>query len=416
MESISDMPDLFEPSLNVSLMLVVTSHVSVDLLRGQLKYFRKEGFDVSVVSSPGPQLDAAAKSEGVKAIAVPLSREVSPLMDLAALWKLWRLMRSVRPTITMVSTPKAGLLGGIAAYLSGVPCRFYMLRGLRCETAVGWKRRYLLLAERLACCCAQRIVCVSPSLRDLALQYRLASEEKLVALAPGSSNGVAVDRFTPTQERLFQASTLRAKMNIPLDSPVMGFVGRLTRDKGICELLEAYRRLRASHVDLYLLLVGSFEDGDPVPADLREFAEKDPRIVLTGEVRDTALYYHVMDALVLPTHREGFPNVVLEAHAAAKPVVTTYATGARDAAQNGVNGILLPVGDVEALVLALHELVHCPDSGRRMGKAGHERVRENFPQELVWSSLNTYLTSFLKERGLPVPSVIGNGTVKPSFI
>lgn len=398
-----------QPVSPIGLMMVVTSHVSVGLMSGQLRFLREAGFDVSVVSSPGPGLNAARENDGVKIYPVPMSREITGLPDIVSVWKLWRLMRRVRPMITAVSTPKAGLLGGIAAYLSRVPCRIYILRGLRCETALGWKRLCLVLAERVACYCAESVICVSPSLRDLAVSYRLASPDKFLTLGPGSSNGVDVDRFAPTQERILQASLMRAKLGIPAESPVAGFVGRLTNDKGVCELISAFLKLRIRFPDLYLVLIGGFEEGDPIPIELRRLIAGDSQIVSTGTVQDSVPYYHAIDVLVLPTHREGFPNVVLEAQAAAKPVVTTRATGARDAVQDGVTGTLVPSGDVEALSLAIENLLRRPGVARKMGNAGYERVRAEFRQELVWMSLKAYLLHLLKDKGLPAPLECGLG-------
>jgi len=375
-------------------------------MRGQLRFLRQAGFDVSVVSSPGPKLYAAAADEGVKVYAVPMAREISGLSDLVSLWRLWRLMRRVRPTITNVGTPKAGLLGGIASCLSRVPCRVYTLRGLRCETSTGLKRWSLVLAERIACLCAHRVICVSDSLREKAIEIGIAGSRKFVVLASGSSNGVDIDRFTPTTERLCQAATLRNSLGIPANAYVIGFVGRFTRDKGISELIEAFVRLR-QRPDLYLLLVGDFEEGDPVSGDIRKAIENDPQIIHTGMVCDTAPYYYLVDVLALPTYREGFPNTVLEAQVAGKPVVTTHATGARDAVQDGITGILVPVGNAESLASAISRLIEHPEIAQKMGKTGQDRVQQEFRQDVIWKALEREIFSLLQQKGLPVPQARG---------
>jgi glycosyltransferase involved in cell wall biosynthesis len=404
MQGITVAESHFEFPQPIRLMQVGTSHLSVGLMRGQLQFLREAGFEVSVVSSPGPRLSAAAEEQGVQAYAVPMARQISALGDLVSLWRLWGLMRRVRPAITNVGTPKAGLIAGLASYLSRVPCRVYTLRGLRCETASGWKRSCLILAERLACRCAHCVICVSDSLRAKAVALGIADPHKFVVLASGSSNGVDIDRFAPSPERLRQAATLRQELKIPQNAPVVGFVGRLTRDKGIGELIDAYIFLRHRHPDLYLLLVGEFEEGDPVPIQVRKAIQDDSQIVPTGSVQDPAPYYHVMDMLALPTYREGFPNTVLEAQAAAKPVITTRATGAVDSIQDQITGFLVPVGDVESLTSALAQLVQHPEMARQIGRRGYERVQREFRQDVVWRALEREFLALLKEKGLPAPA------------
>src|ERR1700736_1652451 len=144
---------------------VVTSHLAVGFMRGHLQFLQKQGFDVILISSPGNGLDEAGRIENVRIIGLPMAREIAPLKDLVSLWRLWRTIRALRPAITNVGTPKAGLLGGCAAWLTGVPCRFYTLHGLRCETSKGLRRSLLISAEYLACHFANRVVCVSRSLR-----------------------------------------------------------------------------------------------------------------------------------------------------------------------------------------------------------------------------------------------------------
>jgi lipopolysaccharide/colanic/teichoic acid biosynthesis glycosyltransferase/glycosyltransferase involved in cell wall biosynthesis len=390
----------------VRYMQVSTADMSVGLSKGQAKHLGEAGFDVSLVSSPGPKLFAAAEDEGVDVYSVPMAREVSLHRDVVSLWRLWRLMRLVRPTVTNVGTPKAGLLGGLASWLNQVPCRIYTLRGLRSETCIGWKRRYLVVVERIACGCAHRVICVSPSLREKVVALGIANPDRAVVLASGSSNGVDVDRFAPTPERFQQARILRDELNIPQDAPVVGFVGRFTRDKGICELVEAFLQLQHRHPDIYLLLVGDFEEGDPIPAETCDAISGNSQVIRTGMVQDAVPYYFVMNVLALPTYREGFPNAVLEAQAAARPTVTTFATGARDAIQDGITGILVPVGDSASLNTAIALFIENPDKALAMGKAGKERVAREFRREILWNALEREVRFLLQEQGLLLPRPI----------
>ena len=383
---------LVPPTVGISkwprVVHVVTSDLAVKLMRGQLRYLQHNGFDVTLVCSPGKWLDAVGRMEGVQIIELPMAREIAPLRDLMSLWRLCQMIRALRPDVTNVGTPKAGLLAGFAAWVNRVPCRVYTLRGLRFETMNGLGRRLLVLTERLACHFAHRVICVSPSLREKAIAFGITDRERTVVFGSGSSNGVDASRFAPTPERVRQATELRCELGIPPHAPVLGFVGRLTRDKGISELVEAFLRLGHEFPDLRLLLLGLCEEEDLLDVKTRRCLKSHPSVILAGEVADTAPYYALMDVLVLPSHREGFPNVVLEAYAAGKPVVAARATGTVDAVVDGETGLLFPVGDAAALLNALQTLLSDKASARKFGCAGQELIKREFRQEMIWEALN----------------------------
>jgi glycosyltransferase involved in cell wall biosynthesis len=392
------------------ILYVVTSSLAITFLRDQLGFMHRLGFDVTVASSPGERLSAGAQKEGAQAIAIQMEREIAPFRDLVALFRLWRVMRRLRPVITDVGTPKAGFLGGIAAWLNCVPCRIYTLRGLRCETTSGLKRQILLFTERVACLCAHRVLCVSDSLRQKAVAMGIVNAGKARVLGSGSSHGIDGARFTPTAELLHAAAELRKRLGIPSEAPVVGFAGRLTRDKGIPDLLGAYFQLRSSFPKLRLLLLGDFEEGDPVPAEMRRRIKEEPQIISPGFVQDIAPFYHLMDVLALPSHREGLACVLLEANAAGKPVVATRATGTVDAVVDGVTGILVPLGNPKALALALERLLQDKELAETMGLAGRARVLREFRQDLIWAALAREYMQLLRQNGLPVPCRSSEGT------
>lgn len=319
------------------ILMGVTSSQTTVVLADRIRAFRKAGYRVSVLSAPGEWLNQNGKDQGAEPHAIPMQRGISVLADCVALFRIWRLIGRLKPDIVEFSTPKAGLLGSIAARLCRVPVRIYFLRGLKLETSSGVKRFLLLRAEKLAAYCAQAVVCNSRSLRAKALECGIAGESKLLVLGEGSSNGVDTRRFSPGPSRI------RELLGIPHDAPVVGFVGRLTRDKGVPELLEAFASLLRSEPGAYLLLVGWFDASeDELDLAWRKRIESHPRVIHTGFVQDTAPYYRAMDLLALPLWREGFPNVVLEASASGVPVVATNCTGSRDAVVPGVTGLLIP--------------------------------------------------------------------------
>lgn len=373
-------------------MVGVTSAQSCLLLNGRLRTLREAGFSVTVVSSPGELLRQTAGSEEVVALGIPIQREISPIADILALAKLWWLLRRLKPGLTEFSTPKAGLLGTLAAKLCGVPVRVYLLRGLKLEMSTGLKRRILLAAERLAASCAHVVLCNSDSLRFKALALGVAPAAKLHLLGEGSSNGVDAERFSPG------SSDVRNRLAIDQDSPVLGFVGRLTRDKGLPELIEAFDTILESEPKAHLLLVGWFDEAeDALDAKLRARILTHPRIRYTGFVEDTAPYYRAMDLMVLPTWREGFPNAVLEAAATGIPVITTECTGSRDSVVAEVTGLLIPPGSPAAIAEAVQKLLRNPERRRRMGKAARAWVCEHFGDGHVLGLAAAYYKSLLDE-------------------
>ncbi|MBX3466776.1 MAG: sugar transferase [Planctomycetes bacterium] len=359
------------------------------LLRGQLAWLRGRGHDVAVVSGPGAALDDLAARERVATVGVPMEREIRPLADLVSLARLVGALRALRPDVVNASTPKAGLLGMIAAAVTRVPARVYLLRGLRLETARGARGRLLKAAERVACGLAHEVVCVSESLRRRALEEGLVAADRARVLGAGSSNGVDAERFRPRGRDDAEVEALRARLGLGAGAPVVGFVGRLTRDKGIEDLWRAFEQVVLPRVPAArLLLVGEPEPGDPVPAAVLEALRRHPRVVGTGAfVRDTAPYYALMDVLAFPSYREGFPNAPLEAAASERPVVGYAATGTVDAVVAGRTGTVVPLGDWRALGEALVGYLDVPDLAREHGRAGRERARREFEPAALWARL-----------------------------
>lgn len=375
-----------------TMLLGVTTQELCLILGARIRVLRRAGFRVVLISGPGELLERTASRTGVESIALPMHRSIAPLADLVALVRLWWILGTYKPDLVEFSTPKAGLLGMLAAWLRAVPRRIYMLRGLKLERSRGFKRWILLTAERVACSCAHRVLCNSKSLRAEALALGLAPAAKLLVLGEGSSNGVDVERFSPGP------GTVRDQLAIPRDAPVVGFVGRLTRDKGLPELIEAFDRILLAEPSTHLLLVGWFDRAeDALDAALRHRILTHPRIHCSGFVSDTAPYYRGMDVMVLPTWREGFPNAVLEAQATGIPVVTTESTGARDAVVPEVTGLLIPPGYPEAIVEAVVKLLRDPERRVYMGRAARAWVTEHYSEERVLGLTAEYYRSLLDE-------------------
>jgi glycosyltransferase involved in cell wall biosynthesis len=378
--------------------------MSLAFVKAQVGYVSQRGFQVYALSSPGPDLDAFGERYGVPTYAVEMPRRVTPLRDLSAVLRTTRVLREIRPEIVHAHTPKGGLLGMIAAWLAGAPVRIYHMRGLPLMGASGGKRSLLRWTERISCALSHRVICVSHSLRDAAIREGICRAEKIGVLAGGSGQGVDAERrFDPARVGAQAGREIRARYGIPEWARVLGFIGRLVRDKGVVELEVAWQRLRAEYPDLHLLLVGPFEPQDPIPADVRGRLEGDPRVHLAGMDWETPPYYAAMDLVVLPTYREGFPNVPLEAAAMGLPVVATRIPGCVDAVQDGVTGTLVPVRDTDALASAIRRYLDDPALRRDHGAAGRERVLRDFRQEVICEAMYQAYLSLLAAQGRALP-------------
>lgn len=385
------------------LMHIVTVPQSLGFFEGQVGFLRARGFNVVAAASPGPLLDSFGAKHHIEVHAVPMKRGISLQNDPRSLRRLLGLVRRLQPDIVHSHTPKAGLLGTLAARMSEVPVVALSVFGLPQMTRAGVRRQVLDFTTRVACRAADWVWSDSPSMARYIAGSGLCEAQKVRVLHNGSSHGVdATARFVP--ERHAEAGrAVRSAFGIPADAPVVGFVGRIVRDKGIVELEAAWRTLRSANTSLHLLLVGTWEPQDPAPAEVEASLREDPRVHLAGTQRDVPPYYAAMDVVCLPTYREGFPNVPLEAAAMGLPVVATNIPGCVDAVVDGVTGTLVPPRDAGALADALMAYIRNPGLRRRHGLAGRERVLRDFRPEDIWEALYQEYVRLLKLKGLTVP-------------
>ena len=366
------------------LLHVLTVPLTLRFLRGQVGYVAGCGFDVHVACAPGPKLEEFAEQNAVTPHPIELTRSVSPRRDASSLVEMSRLIRRLRPDIVHAHTPKGGLIGMLAAAGQRVPKRIYHLRGMPLLTAHGALRRVLWSTESTSFACAHRVLSVSESLAAAARDLHIVGASKARVLAGGSGNGVdAAGRFDP--DRALSKDEARRTFGLPPNRPVVTYVGRLVGDKGISELIEAWQTL--DRQDAMLFVVGPFEDRDALPNDVVQRLRNDESIRHLEFTEDMPNVYAASDLVVLPSHREGFPNVPLEAAAMRLPVVTTNAVGCIDSVRHGVTGKVVPVGDAAALAAAIGDYLDRPDLRRLHGDAGRARVLLDFEPERIWREL-----------------------------
>lgn len=343
------------------------------------------GFDLAVVCTPDPRLDEVGRELGIRTFPLPMTRHIRPAEDALALVRMTRLLRELRPVIVHSHTPKAGLLGTLGALANRVPVRLYHMRGLLSITKRGALGQLAVNVERLTCAAATRVICQSPSLRDVAVEQGIVSRAKSHVVL-GGSNGVDAERkFNPERLRPRRAE-LRAAWNLPEDALVIGFIGRIVKDKGVPELLSAFDRIARAHDNVYLLLAGPVEDRDPIDPASLSLLQSHPRVRAVGWV-DSPSAYAVSDVLAFPSHREGFPNAPLEAAAMELPVVATDIPPNLDAVAAGVTATLVPVADPASLGAALERYLFDPELRAAHGRAGRLRVEKDFRRDRIANAM-----------------------------
>lgn len=369
--------------MNRTKLIRMTAHSqTLGLLKGQLGFLQRE-MDVIIVAKDTGNLKQLAESEGVQYRDIEMHREISVINDLKSLYRLIKLFRKERPDIIHANTPKGALLGLLAARLSGVKKRIYNVNGLRFETAKGNFRRLLILMEKIACACATKVIPQSNGVANILLKERI-TRKPLKVILNGSGNGVDVNHFDPNLSEIKETAK---RIRNDFKGVVFVFIGRLVGDKGVNELVEAFDRLSEKYPDVRLDLVGEREDQlDPIKDNTMSLINQNDRIIEYGNQNDVRPFLSASDIFVLPSYREGFPNVVLEASAMGLPVIVSDVNGASDAIENGINGIIIPKGDSEALYKAMRMLYLDINKRTKMASYARDMVIEKFNRPDVWKA------------------------------
>ena len=367
------------------IVIGITAAASTILIKGQMKHFADQGFDVYLVAPQEQRTVDYCRDEGGTLLPVTIERDISLTKDFSSLRQVVSQFRNVKPDVVNVGTPKIGLLGMIAARLTGVPVRIYTCRGFRFEHERGPKRKILIFMERLAGRFAQKIICISPSLERLSHELKVFPANKTVVIKKGSSNGIDLKRFDPA--KVSPSDTARLKEDLGVAGNfVYGFVGRLYDRKGIIEIYHAFNELYNSNPNIRFIFVGGVEKEQIADMSVLEAIQRHPGILCVGPQADVPLYLSLMDVFVFPAWGEGFGNVLVQAAAMGVPVISTKATGCRDAVSDGFNGMLLEPRNVNAVKEAMTLLYNDQGLREKYGRNGIEWAK-NFDSVAIWEAM-----------------------------
>ncbi|QBN19827.1 glycosyltransferase family 1 protein [Flavobacterium nackdongense] len=372
--------------LNKKLVRITTVPISLEkLLENQLR-FMSQYYDVTAISSDKERLEYIGKQQKVSVYAVEMTRKITPLQDLKSVWKLYNYFRKEKPFIVHTHTPKAGTVGMIAAKLAGVPNRLHTIAGLPLMEATGMKRKLLDLVEKITYGAATHIYPNSSGLKEIIIQENYCKPQKLTVIGNGSSNGINTNYFDTDHFSSEIKEDLKLKLGICPKDFVFIFVGRLVGDKGINELVKSFTQLNLERIKL--LLVGSQEsDLDPLQAETMQHINSNPNIIAVGHQNDVRPYFAISDALVFPSYREGFPNVVMQAGAMGLPCIVSNINGCNEIIKDKENGLIIPTKNAEVITNAMRILFEDAGLYVELKKKARSMITERYEQEVVWKAL-----------------------------
>lgn len=361
----------------MKLIRAVTVAQSVGFFDGMIPDLNKLGYEVVAVSSAGPELQRV-RDAGGRAIAVEMQRHISPMRDLRSLWQLIKVFRREKPDMVHSMTPKAGLLCMMAAWMARVPVRVHTFTGLVFPTSVGLKRKILMATDRLTCSCATHIIPEGEGVRRDLLENGI-TKKPIKVLGNGNCRGIDLERFDRTAEVMQAAASLRDTTRFTFIA-----IGRLVGDKGINELVAAFKKLNAELPETRLLLVGRYEpELDPIKPETIAEIEANNDIHAVGPQSDVRPWLAAADCAVLASYREGFPNVVIEAGAMGLPQIVTDINGANEIIISGRNGTIIPPRDTDALYRTMRRMATDPAWRASLTAEARPMIASRYEQSYV---------------------------------
>ncbi|MHC5183196.1 MAG: glycosyltransferase family 4 protein [Planctomycetota bacterium] len=385
----------------IKLCIISTIPTTIKAFFGdQLQFLQEHGYETTVITSRADSDQDFGKAfpDGVKVQTVQMGRTIKPLEDFRALKQIIKIMRKEQFDLVQYVTPKGAMFGSIASWFTKVPVRLYLMWGLYYITQTGLKRFLFKMIEKMVCRCSTFIAPDSKGNVKLAVEEGLCTPEKIGVVAHGSANGVDTARFDPDRLAPFKEE-IRNKHNIPVDAFVFGSVSAIVGDKGINELIAAFVQIAEKNSDVYLLYIGQTTEKDPVSPETLKEIETHDRIVHVGWQTEPEKYMAAMDVFVLPTYREGFGVVNIEASAMRLPVISTDVPGPQESIVHGQTGLLVPAKEVKPLAEAMKDLLGRRIMAKKMSEAGRKRVQQYYEQKKLWNAILEHRRQLLLSSG-----------------
>ncbi|CAJ0681136.1 D-inositol-3-phosphate glycosyltransferase [Ralstonia mannitolilytica] len=390
---------LSQPDDHTRLLLISTTvpETFQTILKKQPSYLATH-FNVILATSPSDTLAKVEADEQLSVCQVPMVRGINVLSDLVSVMRMVWVLRTIKPALVHSYTPKAGLVTMLAAWLCRVPVRVHTFTGLIFPTSTGFRRQLLIWIDRLICLCATEIVPEGNGVKNDLERFHI-TKKPLHVIGHGNIAGVDTDFFSTKAAGIFQeAGSLRSALSIGADEFVFCFVGRLNKDKGVAELIEAFTSLNGM---AHLILVGSVDSTAPVDDITLAEIEAHSRIHVLGFMEDIRPALLASDILVLPSYREGFPNVVLQAGAMELPVIATDINGSNEIIERGLNGWLVPARDARALQMAMQQAIDMPAIQRKeIGQRARARIVQRFERREHWKRMVQFYDGLLRRTGV----------------
>lgn len=381
-----------------TLIRITTIPLSLEkLLEGQLN-FMQDHYRVLAVASDEERLSELGEAIGVETYSVGMTRKITPFQDIQSVLKLYKLFKKEKPLIVHTHTPKAGVAGMIAAKMAGVPIRLHTVAGLPLLEAKGTTRKILEAVEKITFASATKVYPNSNVIKDFLIDNNFGPATKFKVLGKGSSNGIDTNYFDPSKYSIEDKLKQREALNIPENHLVFVFIGRLVRDKGINELVEAFQELNIEFPETSLILVGPYEAGlDPLKESTLEMIHRNTNIHEIGYQNDVRPYLACSDVLAFPSYREGFPNVVMQAGAMGLPSIVTNINGCNEIIQEGENGTIIPVRDEAALYDAMKMMILKKDRMEHMKLNARKMIKDHYEREVIWKAILAEYRSLEKQ-------------------
>ncbi len=367
------------------ILLGVSSSFCANFLKGQVAFLVKNGFEVIIISGPGEEISMLAKRENARLFTLDFTKRISPFSDLVQLFRIMRIIRLEQPDIINAGNPKSGFLIMLASWITGNKNRLFTLHGLLSDTKHGLVRSLITATERISCGIAKKVIVVSPTLKTHAENRKILTPGKGHVIGNGSCNGIDLHSFSHNSTTADSAAQLKNGLGLTGNNIVIGFVGRLSKDKGIEILFDAFNELTKEYPTLRLVIAGPLVEENPFSKHLLSQLYHDENVMYTGKLYDVTPVYAILDILILPSLREGFPNVLIEAAAMEVAVVASDIPGCRDALNPGINGEFFEKGNPKALVTVLKKLIDNKELRQQYGQNGRKFVSENFINQKIWS-------------------------------